>query len=52
MQLVSTKPLKEFKINREVTDMPNSVRSLIRKCLHKGAITQQEYDKIIRKLDS
>ena len=31
--------------------MPNSVRIIIKKCLHKGAINQQEYDKIIRKLD-
>ena len=31
--------------------MPNSVRTIIKKCLHKGAINQQEYDKIIRKLD-
>lgn len=31
--------------------MPKSVRSLIHKCLHKGAITQKEHDKIIRKLD-
>lgn len=32
--------------------MPKSVRSIIKKCLYKGAITQEEYDKIIRKLDS
>lgn len=31
--------------------MPRSVRSLIHKCLHKGAITQEEHDKILRKLD-
>ena len=32
--------------------MPNSVRTIVKKCLYKGAITQEEHDKIIRKLDS
>ncbi len=31
--------------------MPNSVRTIIKKCLHKGAINQQEFDKVMRKLD-
>lgn len=31
--------------------MPNSVRCIIKKCLYKGAINQQEFDKIMRKLD-
>ena len=31
--------------------MPNSCRSIIKRLRHKGAITQVEYDKLMRKLD-
>ena len=31
--------------------MPNSCRTIIKKCLHKGAINQKEYEKLMRKLD-
>lgn len=31
--------------------MPNSCRTIIKKCLYKGAITQKEYEKLMRKLD-
>ena len=31
--------------------MPNSCRSIIKKCLHKGAINQKEYEKLMRKMD-
>ena len=28
--------------------MPNSVRAILKKALHKGAISQDEYDKVMR----
>ena len=31
--------------------MSNSCRCIIRKCRHKGAINQQEYEKLMRKMD-
>ena len=31
--------------------MPNSCRTIIKKCLFKGAINQKEYDKLMRKMD-
>ena len=32
--------------------MPNSCRTIIKKCLHKGAINQKEYEKLMRKIDA
>ena len=31
--------------------MPNSCRTIVKKCLHKGAINQKEYEKLMRKID-
>lgn len=31
--------------------MPNSCRTIVKKCLYKGAINQKEYEKLMRKID-